>query len=138
MGFKRYVEIGRVALINYGKDYGKLVVIVDVVDQNRALVDSPDMVRSQINFKRLTLTDIKIEINRTPKKKTLIEAMEKADVKGKWENSSWGRKLIVKQRRAALTDFDRFKLMLAKIKVCDTRGGLVRQELAKLKKETAA
>ena len=33
--FKRYVEIGRVALVNYGKDYGKLVVIVDVIDQNR-------------------------------------------------------------------------------------------------------
>lgn len=34
-GFKRFVEIGRVALVNYGEDYGKLVVIVDVVDQNR-------------------------------------------------------------------------------------------------------
>ena len=33
--FKRYVEIGRVALVNYGKEYGKLVVIVDVIDQNR-------------------------------------------------------------------------------------------------------
>lgn len=41
-----------------------------------------------------------------------------ADVKNKWENSSWGRKLIVQKRRAALNDFDRFKVMLAKIKVC--------------------
>lgn len=40
-----------------------------------------------------------------------------ADVKKKWENSSWGRKLIVQKRRASLNDFDRFKLMLAKIKV---------------------
>lgn len=40
------------------------------------------------------------------------------DVKNKWENSSWGRKLIVQKRRAALNDFDRFKIMLAKIKVC--------------------
>jgi large subunit ribosomal protein L14e len=32
--FKRYVEIGRVALVNYGKEYGRLVVIVDVIDQN--------------------------------------------------------------------------------------------------------
>ncbi|ESR41795.1 Ribosomal L14e domain-containing protein [Citrus sinensis] len=101
MPLKRYVEIGRVALVNYGKDYGKLVVIVDVLDQNR---------------------------------KSLIEAMEKADVKNKWENSSWDRKLIVQKRRAALNDFDRFKLMLAKIQ----KGGFVRQELAKLKKENAA
>ena len=134
MPFKRYVEIGRVALVNYGKEYGRLVVIVDVIDQNRALVDAPDMVRSQINLKRLSLTDITIEIPRVPKKKALIEAMEKADVKNKWENSSWGRKLIVRKRRAALNDFDRFKLMLAKIK----RGGLIRQELAKLKKENAS
>ena len=33
--FERYVEIGRVAVVNDGKDYGKLVTIVDVVDQNR-------------------------------------------------------------------------------------------------------
>ncbi|KAF5738558.1 60S ribosomal protein L14-1 [Tripterygium wilfordii] len=133
MPFKRYVEIGRVALVNYGKDYGRLVVIVDVLDQNRALVDAPDMIRTQMNFKRLSLTDIKIEINRVPRKKNLIEAMEKADVKNKWENSSWGRKLIVQKRRASLNDFDRFKIMLAKIK----KSGLVKQELSKLKKENA-
>ncbi|KAL5700252.1 60S ribosomal protein L14B [Ranunculus cassubicifolius] len=100
---------------------------------NRALVDAPDMVRGQMNFKRLSLTDIVIEISRAPKKKDLIKAMEAADVKNKWENSSWGRKLIVQKRRAALTDFDRFKLMLANIK----RGGAIRQELAKLKKQAA-
>ncbi|KAL8162239.1 hypothetical protein V2J09_013728 [Rumex salicifolius] len=131
--FTRYVEIGRVALINYGKEYGRLVVIVDVVDQNRALVDAPDMVRCQMNFKRLTLTDIKIDIPRVPKKKTLIEAMDAADVKNKWESSSWGRKLIVQKKRASLNDFDRFKIMLAKIK----KAGVVRQELSKLKKASA-
>ena len=35
MPFRRYVEIGRIAVINYGEEYGKLVVISDVVDQNR-------------------------------------------------------------------------------------------------------
>ncbi|GAA0152334.1 ribosomal protein [Lithospermum erythrorhizon] len=134
MPFKRYVEIGRVALVNFGKDYGKLVVIVDIIDQNRALVDSPDMIRSQMNFKRLTLTDITIDIKRSPNKKTLIAAMEAADVMNKWENSSWGRKLSVQTRRASLNDFDRFKIMLAKIK----KAGIVRQELAKLKKESTA
>ncbi|KAI3997879.1 hypothetical protein MKX01_040382 [Papaver californicum] len=133
MPFKRYVEIGRVALVNYGEDYGKLVVIVDVIDQNRALVDAPDMERSQMNFKRLSLADIKIDIGRIPKKKALIDAMEAADVKKKWESSSWGRKLFVQKKRASLNDFDRFKVMLAKIK----RGGAIRQELAKLKKQAA-
>ena len=45
---------------------------------NQALVDAPDMVRCQINFKRLSLTDIKIDIKRVPKKTTLIKAMEEA------------------------------------------------------------
>ncbi|TYI54732.1 hypothetical protein E1A91_D11G094600v1 [Gossypium mustelinum] len=124
----------------------------------QALVDAPDMVRGQMNFKRLTLTDITIDI---------------PHVKNKWESSSWGRKLIVQKRRASPNDFDRFKLMLAKIKVsfrytpyfvypfytrvlflkalpqnfnrsltsCNTvlqRSGVIKQELAKLKKENAS
>jgi ribosomal protein L14E/L6E/L27E len=36
------------------------------------------MERVPINFKRLSLTDIKIEIKRVPKKKDLIKAMEAA------------------------------------------------------------
>jgi hypothetical protein len=44
----------------------------------QALVDAPDMERVPINFKRLSLTDIKIEIKRVPKKKDLIKAMEAA------------------------------------------------------------
>ena len=36
MGYSRFVEIGRVAMINYGDDYGKLCVIMDVLDHNRA------------------------------------------------------------------------------------------------------
>ena len=35
MPYTRLVEVGRVAMINYGKDYGKLVVIVDIVDAAR-------------------------------------------------------------------------------------------------------
>ncbi|GFP94022.1 60S ribosomal protein l14-2 [Phtheirospermum japonicum] len=49
------------------------------------------MVRIQMNFKRISLTDIKMNIKNVPKKKTLIAAMEAADVKGRWEKSSWGQ-----------------------------------------------
>lgn len=35
MPFKRTVEVGRVAVVNYGPETGKLVVITDIVDQNR-------------------------------------------------------------------------------------------------------
>jgi hypothetical protein len=40
MPFQRYVEIGRVAMINFGSEYGKLVVISDVVDHNRVRRDA--------------------------------------------------------------------------------------------------
>ncbi|XP_026390530.1 60S ribosomal protein L14-1-like isoform X2 [Papaver somniferum] len=99
----------------------------------QALVDAPDMVRSQMSFKRLSLTDIKIDIGRTPKKKVLIRAMEVADVKKKWESSSWGRKFNVQKKRASLNDFDRFKVMLAKIKMAED----VRQEFFLLKEHAA-
>lgn len=33
--FKRFIEIGRVAYISFGPHAGKLVAIVDVIDQNR-------------------------------------------------------------------------------------------------------
>ncbi|KAJ0844914.1 putative ribosomal protein L14 [Helianthus annuus] len=46
----------------------------------QALIDVPDMVRGQMNFKRLTLTDIKIAIKRVPNKKTLIATMEAAGI----------------------------------------------------------
>ncbi|MCO5609732.1 hypothetical protein L7F22_068799 [Adiantum nelumboides] len=133
MPFRRYVEIGRVAMVNYGASYGKLVVIVDVVDQKRALVDALDMVRGAMNFKRLSLTDIKIDIPRMPKKKQLAEAINSADVHEKWANSSWGRKLNVQKKRASLSDFDRFKVMVARIK----RSSIVKVELSKLRQGKA-
>merc|ERR1711879_339664 len=95
MVFKRFVEIGRVAVINYGPDAGKLCVIIDVLDQNRAFIDGPSSItgvqRQAIPFKRLAL----------------------------------------RKKRAALNDFDRFKVMLAK----KEKSRVVRQELRKLTKE---
>ena len=35
MPFSRMAEIGRVVIVNYGPETGKLLVISDIVDQNR-------------------------------------------------------------------------------------------------------
>jgi large subunit ribosomal protein L14e len=40
--------------------------------------------------------------------------LQVAKVKERWSESSWAKKLVAKQRRASLTDFDRFKLMVAR------------------------
>lgn len=44
--FTRFVSVGRVVLINYGPDAGKIATIIDVVDENKALVDGPSASRA--------------------------------------------------------------------------------------------
>merc|ERR1711908_58250 len=64
MGFTRFVEMGRVVVVNYGDDAGKLGMIVDVIDQNRCMVYSPytSLPRTEMGYKRLSLTDLKVSI----------------------------------------------------------------------------
>jgi len=66
MPFSRYVEIGRVALVSYGAEYGKLVVIVDVVDQNRV---SYGALTSAVGLKSVAAgskqRDFQIEVKRS-------------------------------------------------------------------------
>eukprot|EP01130_Rhizamoeba_saxonica_P007043 TRINITY_DN2821_c0_g2_i1.p1 TRINITY_DN2821_c0_g2~~TRINITY_DN2821_c0_g2_i1.p1 ORF type:complete len:161 (-),score=6.32 TRINITY_DN2821_c0_g2_i1:134-547(-) len=132
--FRRHVEVGRVCLINYGPDKGKLCVIVDVIDTNEALVDGPSGItgvrRHAINFKRLSLTDIAISIPRSCRHKTLSRAFLEADVIGKWKKSRWARKRMMKQRRRSLSDFDRFQVMVAKKK----KNRVIRRERRRLER----
>lgn len=48
---------------------------------SQALIDSPEITRCVINFKRLDLLDLNVEIERTPKKGDLKAAFDKA---GAW------------------------------------------------------
>merc|ERR1712216_945787 len=72
MGFTRFVESGRVVVINFGADAGKLGFISDVIDQNRCLVYSPHttLPRTEIGYKRLSLTDLKVDIQRAARVST--------------------------------------------------------------------
>jgi large subunit ribosomal protein L14e len=132
MGFTRFVEIGRVCLVTYGPDRGKLCTILDVADNNKALVDGPEPVtgvkRQLIPFKRLELTDFTVEILRNAREKTLTKALKDADVIAKWEASAWSKKLESKRKRASTNDFDRFKVMVAK----KQRSAIIAKEVQKL------
>jgi large subunit ribosomal protein L14e len=118
MPYKRFIEIGRVVLITFGPDKGKLCTIVDIIDENRLLVDGPMSVtgvhHQQIPIKRVMLTEYKVSVMRNARQKALISAWEEADVMAKWSASSWAKKLENKTKRAAMTDFDRFEVMLAR------------------------
>ena len=116
MGFTRFVEVGRVALINYGPDSGKLATIIDIVDQNKCLVDGPEtgVARQVIPYKRIALTDFTVKVQRNARAKTLKAAWAEEDIAAKWEATSWAKKLSSKKKRANLSDFDRFKVMVAR------------------------
>jgi large subunit ribosomal protein L14e len=118
MVFKRHVEVGRVVLINYGPESGKLATIIDIVDQNKCLIDGPleitGVSRQVISYSRIALTDLTVKIQRNARQSTLIKAWTEDDTMAKWEATSWAKKLASKKKRANLSDFDRFKVMVAK------------------------
>ncbi|XP_063041409.1 60S ribosomal protein L14 [Engraulis encrasicolus] len=132
MVFKRFVEIGRVAYVAFGPYEGKLVAIVDVIDQNRALVDGPctGVKRQSMPFKCMQLTDYVIKVPHSARQKYVRRAWEKAEVDKKWAESSWAKKIEARQKRAKMSDFDRFKVMKAK----KMRNKIIKVEVRKLQK----
>ncbi|ORZ39709.1 ribosomal protein L14-domain-containing protein [Catenaria anguillulae PL171] len=114
-----FVQVGRVILVTFGPDAGKLAVIVDIVDHNRVLVDGPTtgVKRQVLTFKRLSLTSIVLEkVPRAIGTGALKKKIEAQDVEGKWAATARAQKLATRATRAHLTDFDRFKVYLLKKK----------------------
>ncbi|EMP29482.1 60S ribosomal protein L14 [Chelonia mydas] len=114
--FKRYVEIGRVAYISFGPHAGKLVAIVDVIDQNRALVDGPcsGVRRQAMPFKCMQLTDFVLKFPHSARQKHVRVAWEKENINEKWIGTRWAKKIEAREKKAKMTDFDRYKVMKAK------------------------
>mmetsp|Transcript_7042 Transcript_7042/g.17190 ORF Transcript_7042/g.17190 Transcript_7042/m.17190 type:complete len:132 (+) Transcript_7042:61-456(+) len=116
--FTRFVEIGRVVLISYGPDAGKLATIVDIIDQNRVLLDGPEKLtgvhRHEINIKRIKLTDIKVPAKHNATHKALVRSWEAEDVLSKYEATDIAKKRKGRAARAKATDFERFEIMLAR------------------------
>lgn len=70
-----------------------------------------------MSLRRLVLTDLKIDITRGIRREALKKAIADNGLEKKWAESSWARKLNQRKRRAELTDFDRFKVMVLKQRV---------------------
>ena len=77
--------------------------------KKQARVDRPDAVRKALNFKRLALTDIKIDIPRAAKKSVLAKALADSGAFEKFAASAWGQKLARREAKAGLTDLERYK-----------------------------
>ncbi|XP_023324610.1 60S ribosomal protein L14 [Eurytemora carolleeae] len=116
MPFKKFVEIGRVAYIADGPEQGKICAIVNVIDQNKVLVDGPTsgVIRQAYRLKQMHLTPIKINFPFDAPTRIVRKELTANKVDEKWAGSSWAKRLENKKKRANMTDFDRFKLRKAK------------------------
>jgi large subunit ribosomal protein L14e len=128
------VEIGRVCVVNYGPDAGKLCTVLDVVDQSRALVDGPSsmtgVARQTIPLTRLSLTPLVAKISRNARLSTLVKVWKKDGMQAQFDASTWGKKMARQQKRQNLTDFERFQVMVLRKK----RSRIVSKAVSKLKK----
>jgi large subunit ribosomal protein L14e len=111
-GYKYFVEPGRVAFINFGEDYGKQVIIVDIADSNRVLVDGENFPRMILPLKRLSLTRLKINIQRGARTGTFLRVAKKEGLAAKWAQTPIAKKLAQKATRGNLTDLERFQVMI--------------------------
>ncbi|XP_007943951.1 60S ribosomal protein L14 [Orycteropus afer afer] len=130
--FRRFVEVGRVAYVSFGPHAGKLVAIVDVIDQNRALVDGPctQVRRQAMPFKCMQLTDFILKFPHSARQKYVRQAWQKADINTKWAATRWAKKIEAREKKAKMTDFDRYKVMKAK----KMRNRLIKYEVKKLQR----
>ena len=113
MVFKRFVEVGRVIIINYGPLTGKLAVIVDILTTTKVLVQGlkGGVRRQELSLRRVTLTDYKVNIKRGAKKDEVLKAVSESKLEEQFKKSTFHKKVELRQKRANLTDFDRFKVM---------------------------
>mmetsp|Transcript_15310 Transcript_15310/g.36141 ORF Transcript_15310/g.36141 Transcript_15310/m.36141 type:complete len:142 (-) Transcript_15310:46-471(-) len=114
----RYVEVGRVCLVNFGPTRGKLCTIVNIVDQKRVLVDGPQaktgIARQIMPLARLTLTSVKINIPRNLRSANLTKKFTEANADAEFGKTAWAQRIAIKAKRGAMSDFERFKVMVAK------------------------
>ena len=113
MVFRRFVEVGRVIIINYGPLTGKLAVIVDILTTTKVIVQGlkGGVRRQELSLRRVTLTDYKIDIKRSAKREEVFKAIEAYKLEEKFKKSTFAKKMELREKRANLTDFDRFKVM---------------------------
>ena len=113
MVFRRFVEVGRVIIVNYGPLTGKLAVIVDILTTTKVIIQGHKggVRRQELSLRRVTLTDYKIDIKRGAKREEVFKAIEDYKLEEKFKKSNLAKKNELREKRANLTDFDRFKVM---------------------------
>lgn len=92
--------------------------------KERSQADETDQERTHETRRRTVLT------RRT---KRCISTCNATDVVNKFKATRWGQKLAAREAKANTSDFDRYKLMVQRMK----KSAAMKRELAKLKKQAA-
>ena len=107
----RLVELGRVVLV----DASKLATIVEIIDQKRVLIDGPSIQRQAIALAKVTLTPIVLpNLPRGARTGTVTKKWAAADIDAKFAATPSAKKAAIRQKRASLSDFERFQVMVLK------------------------
>ncbi|EKM56289.1 uncharacterized protein PHACADRAFT_253337 [Phanerochaete carnosa HHB-10118-sp] len=115
--FKRFVEVGRVVLLKSGPQEGRIAVIAEVIDHNRAIIDGPTtgVPRQSAPYRHLTLIPLRLtKLPRAAGSGAIRKQLEKEGIVEKWEKSSFAQRRTAVAKRRSLTDFQRFVVMVAK------------------------
>ncbi|KAF8918821.1 ribosomal protein L14-domain-containing protein [Mucidula mucida] len=103
--FRRFVEVGRVVLLKAGPSAGKIAVIAEIIDHNRAPHPHPPSLS---------------KLPRAAGSGVVKKELEKQAIVEKWEKSSWATRRAALEKRRSLNDFGRFEVMLLKKQRRDT------------------
>jgi len=115
--FTLFVQVGRIAQITHGDGEGKLVAILDILDQNRVLIDGPGIKRREQNLKHLDLThQVLADVKSTSTTDEWKKAWEKGQVDSTFAKSHAAKKQQRRALRRGLNDFQRFQVESLKSK----------------------
>merc|ERR1711911_395837 len=84
-------------------DSGKIAAIVNVIDQNRVLLDGPTsgVGRQAYPIKKLHLTPLKVNFAFNASSKVVRKEMEAEKVQAAWDSSSWAKRMAIKKLKKA-------------------------------------
>ena len=120
MNTETLLRLGRVVYVNYGPIATKIAIVVDIVNENRVVIDGPGLgvERQVISTKRLTLTKFCLETyKKSDRRGDLKKSIESFDLLKRFSECGIGKKLAQQERRRNLTDFERFKVLVLRRKL---------------------
>ena len=111
MLYQLFVEIGRVVLISEGRDTGKIAVIVNVIDQNRVLIDGGSLTgveRKAWHIKQLRLLYFVVEgIEWRSDSDAVKKAIKEQNIVEKWQSTKFYQRFENTKTHKVLGDFNR-------------------------------